>query len=590
MGELLDDYTASAKECAGQMEYSRDNPDKQPLLGFSIEGSEIPNTRKGMVITRSIARKVTLTASPCNSMCIAEIYKAPEQKSQVADDFDSIFKSTEEAISLFKSGEGEKIYENYLAKKEAESPTAGGKPPKNPYSEYDDRGVHMGTSKSGKKVASHGHIGPYSFNPAEHQEANEHHEHANVAAKNPKLGDNKPTRVQNNAVANASNGRAENRAALSLKDKDKIALEQSKQQMAKKESLCKKHKQIKKDSSTPDMSAPPGEPNQANAQAMQAGALSGPTSFSDAMSNLKNGIMGKKEKKLCNIHKSEKGAWSQGKPSADTVHFHHPEHGTVSVQKQPSGEFHVKHNGKMAGVGGVKGSFKDPNLAGQHAKKYMSAVSNNKIVVPGMYKEPVIKKAIEAGSYNAAPSTLTNGAAYQTESLGSKSASTGAEEHKFQGTKKKDWNRRAKDDYDHWSQKERFEKFMAARMPHLAVGEIRAIGRSLALKKSIDMEKSLKNLIMSKSEKTGIAKELDEKSLKQIQKETAQKWSDRAEEAYKRAIEEKSIKWLMDAIEYGHEAIEHSSLGEDLEVFEKVRAKLMPLHEEATKLLVPESK
>src|SRR5271166_1414412 len=28
MGELLDDYTSSAKECAGQMKYSKDNPNQ----------------------------------------------------------------------------------------------------------------------------------------------------------------------------------------------------------------------------------------------------------------------------------------------------------------------------------------------------------------------------------------------------------------------------------------------------------------------------------------------------------------------------------------------------------------------------------
>ena len=68
----------------------------------SIEGSEIPNTRKGMIITRSIARKVTLTQSPCNSACVAEIYDAPDQKSQLADDFDSIFKSKEIVNSASK--------------------------------------------------------------------------------------------------------------------------------------------------------------------------------------------------------------------------------------------------------------------------------------------------------------------------------------------------------------------------------------------------------------------------------------------------------------------------------------------------------
>lgn len=91
-------------------------------------------------------------------------------------------------------------------------------------------------------------------------------------------------------------------------------------------------------------------------------------------------------------------------------------------------------------------------------------------------------------------------------------------------------------------------------------------------------------MVLVKSEE--VAKELNEKSLKDIQKETAEKWADRAEEAYKKAIEEKSIKWLLDAIEYGHEAIEHSSLGEDLSVFEKIRAKLTPIHNKAIKMLV----
>jgi hypothetical protein len=108
-----------------------------------------------------------------------------------------------------------------------------------------------------------------------------------------------------------------------------------------------------------------------------------------------------------------------------------------------------------------------------------------------------LKKAIEAGSYNAAPSTLTNGAAYQTENLSSKQAKTGMEDHKFQGTKKKDWNKQAKDDYERWPHKEKFEKFMQARMPHLALGEIQALGRVLSLKKTIDGEKALDGLVKS---------------------------------------------------------------------------------------------
>ena len=181
----------------------------------------------------------------------------------------------------------------------------------------------------------------------------------------------------------------------------------------------------------------------------------------------------------------------------------------------------------MAGVGGIKGSFASPKEAGAHAQKYMNAVSQKKIFAPksqnhaspSMVGKSELKKAITAGSYNAAPSTLVNGSAYQTESLGSKQASTGAEEHKFQGSKKKDWAKRAKDDYDRWPHKEKFEKFMSARLPHLAMGEIRALGRALALKKNIDFEKSLNRLVKSEEAK----KELDSKSLKEIQIETAKK-------------------------------------------------------------------
>jgi predicted RNA binding protein YcfA (HicA-like mRNA interferase family) len=880
MGELLDDYTASAKECAGQMKYSRDNPNQSPLLGFSIEGSELPGTRKGMIITRSIGRKVTLTQSPCNSACIAEIYEAPEQKSQIKDDFESIFKSSEEAINLFKSGEGEKIYTDYLAKKEAEPPSTGGKPPKNPYSEYENQGIRIGTTRSGKHVFSHGDIGNYSFNPDEHREASEHHRRAAVTADNPKLADNHIQRMKMHNAAAISGGRQENRAALSLKHKDKVAMEQSKQQFAKSEKLCNKHKakkSLKKDGNQQptDMSAPPPEPNAANASAMQAGAMaSGVPSMSQAMANIKEGL---------GFGKSESNGWSPGRVVGTSVHYDHPEHGTVSINKQPSGEFHVKHNGTLAGVGGIKGTFSNPKSAGSHAKKYMSAVSQKKILAPKMQNissddllgKSDLKKAIEAGSYNASPSTLVNGAAYQKESLSSSPSNTGAEDHKFHGTKKKDWKKRANDEYDRWSHKEKFEKFMKSRMPHLADGEIRAIGKTLAFKKSLEMEKSLKEIVFGKSENslkknskidlvhysshpnltevnpkfhgkgadsstkgrdtwhphsfyykagtepetvvTGRAphkyttsidtkerpiydigkdkeghvakspnmeavheklkekgyhgfhnskhdslsnviamyhplkvqaeksitksensskstklgnhflfsaenpmhphknemkmdhkqalkhlkekgfnahevkghygspetsimvhnvspkqsehlhelasklgqdssiysnngkhemrfhhgenkdkkvhgegtvwhkekpkdfyttlpngehfthnfnfdksedfnlfkseetvKELDSKSLKDIQNETATKWADRAHESYKRAIDEKSLKWLLNAIEYGHEAIEHSSLGEELSVFEKIRAKLMPIHEKALKLLIPD--
>ncbi len=304
--ELLDDYCQSGKDAAGLFRYGQDNKDKLAILGFSVEGSEIPNTRKGMLITRSIARKVTLTASPCNSMCIAEILE--NQKPQVKDDFEDLFRSEANAIQMFKSDQGEKMYEQYLAKKEVE------------------------------------------------------------------------------------------------------------------------------------------------------------------------------------MTKSTKPSWSAGKVKGDTVHYTHPEHGTVSIQKQPTGDFHVKHQGKLAGLGGSKGTFNNAKQAGTHAKNYMQAVSNKKILAPKMHDraspnmigENKLHKALTAGGMNAAPSTLVDGSAYQTESLKSK--------------KKTDWNKRAKEEYQNWSHREKFEKFMSQRMPHLAMGEIQAIGRTISLNKSLNFEKELSKL------------------------------------------------------------------------------------------------
>ncbi len=446
MGELLDDYTASARECAGQMRYSKDHPDKQPLLGFSIEGSELPGTRKGMVITRSIARKVTLTQSPCNSACIAEIFEAPEQKSQIKDDFDSIFKSKEEASNLFKSGEGEKIYETFLAKKELEAarpPSKGGKAPKSPEAEYEGQGIHAGRNKSGKPVFSHGSSSSYKFNPAEHQHHGEHHKSPKVHSQNPKLGVNKESRREMHSNAVASSGRVENRAALSLENKDKIAQEQGKQvsHMAK----------------------------------------------SEPKSGLPSGW---------------KSSVTQHPKLGSIVSMSHPEHGIVSVHKPAgSNNFEVSHAGKNAGLMGKKGVFDNHKDAILHAQKYTHALHQGKVLgrnIVNTSSGPNLGKSLEAGNTNAAPSTLTNGAAYQVENMGSKTATTGAEDHKFNGTKKKDWNKRAKEEYEKWPHKEKFEKFMQARMPHLAMGEIKALGRALALKKSIDFEKSLEALVIKK--------------------------------------------------------------------------------------------
>ena len=366
-------------------------------------------------------------------------------------------------------------------------------------------GRHIGITKSGQEVYSHGEPEDYDFSPKEHKEAAEHHRHQAVIATSSEQVDHHIEQMK-----------AHNRAAAS-----------SEKKMNKKEKTCELHKKDRLNE--PVFNGVPGKEVKAWNPGIKSGI--GQSSMGAHVRNQKDSRSSESSKEVSKVRakqiaeknlkrlqnqpkpdlgKSEAPKWSAGKVNGTSVHFNHPEHGTVSIQKQPSGEFHVKHQGKMAGLGGVKGSFGSSAEAGGHAKKYMNAVSQKKILAPkmqnissqGLLGKSDLKKAIEAGSYNAAPSTLTNGACYQTESMGKKQANTGAEDNQFQGTKKKDWKKRAKDDYENWPQREKFEKFMAARMPHLALGEIQAIGRTLALKKTIDLEKSLDSLVsLSKSKK-----------------------------------------------------------------------------------------
>lgn len=94
-------------------------------------------------------------------------------------------------------------------------------------------------------------------------------------------------------------------------------------------------------------------------------------------------------------------------------------------------------------------------------------------------------KSLDAGAGNVAPSQLTGGAALAKESLEGKK---GKKDKKY-------WLKRAEEEYNHWEKKEAFRSFMQKKMPHLALGEIDAIGKTLALKKSLDAENTLVNMV-----------------------------------------------------------------------------------------------
>jgi hypothetical protein len=188
------------------------------------------------------------------------------------------------------------------------------------------------------------------------------------------------------------------------------------------------------------------------------------------------------------LSKGEAPRWSAGSTSKDgtAVHFSHPEHDVVSIHKSPKGDFHVKHRGALAGHGGQKGVFSTAEEAGKHAKTYMAAISSGKTLAQKMHDRPSpqmpkMSKALDAGSALTAPSQLTGGAALAKEGVNKK-------------MKKTTWLARAEQEYQTWGKKEEFEAFMKKRLPHLTKAEVKAIGQTLALQKSLKLEKALSRI------------------------------------------------------------------------------------------------
>jgi hypothetical protein len=115
MGELFDDYSDSAREVAGKFRYDADhkNTNERNVMNFSVEGSKI--SKEGITVTRSIARKITITVLACNKMAVAEMVAVPAgnpKKAQV----DELFKTETVEIETFTPAPNSKIWD--LLKKE----------------------------------------------------------------------------------------------------------------------------------------------------------------------------------------------------------------------------------------------------------------------------------------------------------------------------------------------------------------------------------------------------------------------------------------------------------------------------------------
>lgn len=111
-GRLFDDKKDSSREAAALFLDDAQNPNEPKMVGFSVEGSKIPGAKEGMVLTRSIARKVTITTMPANKTCVAEMIPSPHAKK---DDLDSIFKTESTQVEFFNPNSN---YLEFLQKKE----------------------------------------------------------------------------------------------------------------------------------------------------------------------------------------------------------------------------------------------------------------------------------------------------------------------------------------------------------------------------------------------------------------------------------------------------------------------------------------
>lgn len=91
-GELFDKVGHSgAKDVAAMLKYDDQNKenrnDVKKLINFSIEGQKLD--KKGSVIKKCIARKVSITITPCNKVCEAEELK-PSNDTKKNDNFSMV--------------------------------------------------------------------------------------------------------------------------------------------------------------------------------------------------------------------------------------------------------------------------------------------------------------------------------------------------------------------------------------------------------------------------------------------------------------------------------------------------------------------
>jgi hypothetical protein len=211
MGELFDEYCDSSKHLAGMFQYDHDkkSQNEHAVVGFSIEGAKLE--KQGMIITRSIARKCTVTESPCNKMAVAELVTPKKDDLGWLENGDGIFK-TEPTIEVKIFDQAPRAFTKDERDLEKHASILGIEPmhkaltskpgqlalvPPHPKAaapaalpaRTNNPGSHLGTTSAGHKIFSHARTHEYEgFSSKDHNEAANFHYSAAQAAKDPKIG------------------------------------------------------------------------------------------------------------------------------------------------------------------------------------------------------------------------------------------------------------------------------------------------------------------------------------------------------------------------------------------------------------------
>ncbi len=476
MGELLDDYSDSAREVAGRFRYDLDkkSQNERAMMNFSVEGSKI--SKEGITVTRSIARKITITILPCNKAAVAEMVSVDPAKPKKSD-IDELFKTEDVEIEILKPSEqfldllkkeDPKKYADKLGIKPMEKAApklaiAGAKPADHA------RGNQIGITGAGHGVFSHGMVGDYAhFTHKDHAEAAQAHGKAAAATKDPKA-----------QLHHSNKARLHTARSHSMEIQGRARAERGRNLATPKASVGAPTVGTDKKLHDPQLSGkikPPGPVKKSElAKAMTAGSgLCSPDRLEGGAALAKENV--KKNAASTDGPDSEEMEMIKA-ISAPQGNRHDP--GTAAINKP------LKSKDSQVGV---------QNPTNNTRGTLMAKASSNPKLEPKDHKIKDLQRQIDSGTYK--PNASKTGEAMLNHPS-----------KPLKGTKvqKSETLQRAEAEYTSWNKREQFETFMKSRMPHLTKGEIQVIGQTMLLQKSAKQESALKKVsqhsFISKKEK-----------------------------------------------------------------------------------------